>query len=209
MTQDIKFSIWSPMTASRTKFHGLIPVCGMRIRSMQWRISMQWRMLVCWLLLPMASGCHDSKRETSLPGSSTASAMEPDTAASRSGTTVSPNASPTEVATAALLAIEANDKQALQDLVAIKKVQQDVEAITQGRAAFKNMVENAIPNAVSAIMMEIGGLDANQRDIDQETISGETAVVTVKGKRAGQEQTRRFFLVQEDNQWRLVPSHRS
>jgi hypothetical protein len=209
MTQDIQFSIWSPPTASPAAFQRLIPVCGMRIRSMQWRISMQWWMLVCWLLLPMASGCHDSKRETSLPGSSTASAIGQDTAASRSGTSVSPNASPKEVAMAALQAIEANDKQALQDLVAINKVQQDVEAITRGRPAFQSMVKNAIPTAVSAIMLEIGGLDSIGREIDQETITGGSAVVTVKGKRAGQEQTRRFFLVQEDNQWRLVPSHRS
>ncbi len=84
----------------------------------------------------------------------------------------------------------------------------DVEAITQGRSAFQGMRDKAIPTAIGAIMSEINWLDSDDRAIEQESITGETAVVTVKGKRAGQPQTRRLFLVLEDGQYRLVPSHR-
>jgi stage V sporulation protein SpoVS len=122
--------------------------------------------------------------------------------------TVAANATPEEVAKAALVAIENRDHAELRRLVAVKKVQQDVEAITRGRAAFSGMVEQAVPTAVGAILSEINWLDVAGRTVDQVTINGSTAFVTVKGKRDGQEATRRLFLVRDDDRWRLVPSHR-
>lgn len=115
---------------------------------------------------------------------------------------------PEELASAALQAIEAADQAALEKLLAVKKITKDVEAITQGRSKFQGMVDKAIPTAVKAIFSEINGLDKQGRVIDQASITGSTAVVSIKGLRAGKEQTRRLFLVQEDGQWRLVPSHR-
>ncbi len=144
-----------------------------------------------------------------IAGCSGGSSQDPqDAGISQKSDAVTPDASPREVAEVALKAIVSRDKDALRSLVAVRKVREDVEAITQGRAAFQGMVDKAIPTAVSAIMSEVNWLDAEGRQIDEETVTGTTAVVTVKGKRDGKEQTRRFFLVQEDSQWRLVPSHR-
>jgi hypothetical protein len=164
-------------------------------------------------LILLAIGCkgqrnQDSRGSDSTPDSGTVQADEQDTTTKSQVSLVAPDAAPKQVAEAALKVIAANDKQALTSLIAVKKVKQDIEAITRGRSAFQKMSDNAIPTSVVAIMSEINGLDAVGRQIDQETISGTTALVTVKGKRAGKEQTRRFFLVQEDSQWRLVPSHR-
>ncbi len=164
----------------------------------------RFRILICPLFILLAIGCKDS---TSSPGSAAAPASA-EIASDPSGVTIALDASPREVAQVALQAIEAGNKDALRSLVAVKKVTQDIEAITRDRAAFQGMVANAIPTAVSAIMLEINGLDVEGREIDQESITDDTAMVTVKGMRAGQAQTRRFFLVKEDSQWRLVPSHR-
>lgn len=123
-------------------------------------------------------------------------------------TTLPANATPTEVARAALQAISANDQKAFQSLIAEKKVREDLEAITRGRASFQGMVDKGVATSAKAIMVEINWLDDQGREVEQELITGSTALVTVRGTRAGQSMTRRIFLVLEDNQWRLVPSHR-
>lgn len=151
------------------------------------------------VLLFVTTGCKNQWKSSSTLDS---------TAHAAADVAVASGESPTDVAKAALQAIQAKDKAALQKLIAVKKVKMDVEAITRGRSAFQGMLDKAIPIAIGAISSEINWLDADDRAIDQESITGNTAVVTVKGKRAGQAQTRRFFLVQEDGQWRLVPSHR-
>lgn len=163
------------------------------------------------ILLAVGCGCGRnpySQGAASTPSSKAAQADEKVAANKLQGSLVPADASPREVASAALQAIQSNDREALQSLVAIKKVKQDVQAITRGRSAFQGMVDKAVPTAVAAILSEINWLDPEGREIDQETITGTSALVTVKGNRDGQKHTRRLFLVQEDNHWRLVPSHR-
>ena len=166
---------------------------------------MQNREYLAWLWLApvslVALGC----RPTDL---ATANSIEGAKEDRVSNVSFANNRTPSEVARAALLAIEVNDKAALEKLVAVKKIKQDVQAITHGRSNFQGMIDNAIPIAVNAIASEINGLDIAGRAIAQESVTGATALVFVKGTRAGQEHTRRLFFVQEDSQWRLVPSHR-
>jgi hypothetical protein len=117
------------------------------------------------------------------------------------------DASPTEVAKVALQFIQDNDKEGLLQLVAAKKIRQDVQAITGGRDV-GGMTSKAVPMAVAAIAVEINGLQKEGREIGDESIQGDTATVTVKGTIMDKPQTRRFFLVREDDRWKLVPSHR-
>ncbi|MEQ1903032.1 MAG: hypothetical protein ABL888_02445 [Pirellulaceae bacterium] len=117
------------------------------------------------------------------------------------------DASPSEVAKVALQFIQDNNKKGLLQLVAAQKVRQDVKGIAGGRDV-AGMVSKAIPMAVAAIAAEINGLEKEGREIGDESIQGETATVTVKGTILNKPQSRRFFLVREDDRWRLVPSHR-
>ncbi len=152
------------------------------------------------ILLLVAIGCQ--RPVTKNPGSEGATKSASDMPG------IAADASPTDVATAAIVAIEADDNAALLKLLAKEKVQQDVQAITGGRPRFQVMVDKAIPTALTAISSEINHLDRKGREIGEATVTGETALVIVKGMRAGQGQVRRLFLVRENNQWRLVPSHR-
>ncbi len=161
------------------------------------------------VVLSMA-GCKPPKNSGNVTGETVNSATNDDknNNTATASATLPPNATPTDVARAALQAISAKDQAALKSLVAAKKVRQDLEAITRGRASFQGLVDNGVDTAVKAIMTEINWLDVDGREIDQELITGATALVTVKGTRSSQSMTRRIFLVLEDNQWRLVPSHR-
>ncbi len=162
------------------------------------------RLRLCLFLVPLlvTIGCKEQWQSSSTHDSTAAHATVGNSVAVASGE------SPTDIAKAALQAIKAKDKVALEKLIAAKKVKMDVKAITREHSAFQSMLDNALPMAMGAISSEINWLDADDRAIDKETITGSTAVVTVKGKRSGEVHTRRFFLVQEDSQWRLVPSHR-
>ncbi len=118
------------------------------------------------------------------------------------------SSTPTEVAKVALQAINSNDMAALLELVALKKVQQDVLAITQGRSNFQKMVDKAGVTAAQAINFEINNLDAQPREIGAETITGELATVIIEGMRAGKPQNRTLWFVREQGRWKLVPSRR-
>ncbi|MCA9157255.1 MAG: hypothetical protein KDA51_20890 [Planctomycetales bacterium] len=142
------------------------------------------------------------------PESNAASSSVAADAASSPDYSVPVSAEPREVAEMALKAITADQLRGLQSLLASKKIQQDMQAITRGKNKFGGMVDNAVSLAASSIASEMNWLEPKSRVVEGESITGEKATVTVKGLRLGNPQTRQFFLVREDNAWKLVPSHR-
>ncbi|MCC7335001.1 MAG: hypothetical protein IT422_07890 [Pirellulaceae bacterium] len=153
----------------------------------------------------IAGGC---RRPESTAAMSSAAAGSAASTASSPDYCVPVSAEPREVAEMALKAIDADQLQGLQPLLATKKIQQDMQAITRGKSEFGGMADKAVSLAASAIASEMNWLEPKGRVVEGESITGEKATVTVKGLRLGKPLTRQFFLVREDNAWKLVPSHR-
>ena len=153
----------------------------------------------------LAGGCQRSEPSAA---NSTAAAGGASNTLSLPDYSVPVSASPREVTEMALKAINEDQVQGLQQLLATKKIQQDVQAITRGKSKFGGMVGNSVPLAAAAIASEMNWLEPKGRAVEEESITGEKATVTVKGLRMGKPLTRQFFLVREDGAWKLVPSHR-
>lgn len=115
---------------------------------------------------------------------------------------------PTEVGEAVLAAMKGDSMKAIEQLVARKKVEADVQAITGGRSQFASMANNAVRIAAVSVAGAINRLDSESRKVTAETITGDQATCTVSGFRDGQPVDATLYFVREAGVWKLVPSHR-
>ncbi len=167
------------------------------------RLRTVWSPVLIALILGGIAGC---KPPAPSAGKAEQPATSPDTTGPASGITAA--STPTEVAEAVLAAMKGDSMKAIEQLVARKKVEADVQAITGGRSQFAGMANNAVRLAAVSVASELNSLDSDSRRVSAESITGDRATCTISGTKNGQPAEATLNLVREDGTWKLVPSHR-
>lgn len=146
------------------------------------------------------------------------SATDSSSAEPQSSNTISANAigltsnsTPTDVVDFVLAAIDQGDLASVRKVVAVDKVQKDIDQITRGKQTkqFKALRDNAQAAAATGILLNLSFLKDKTRKTIAETVQGDNAEVTVEGATIdGKSATKIVHLVKENGAWRLVPSQR-